>query len=113
MWSANPTPHRESLNSLLGLTEKRKTKASDRNADEEGQQRICDSKIPNQTNSIGDNLTGFSEQASNSDSSFSRENSSFKLVELIALGAGAGIEPAAPDHETGMLPLHHPAICIT
>lgn len=28
----------------------------------------------------------------------------------MGLGAGAGIEPAAPDNETGMLPLHHPAI---
>lgn len=25
------------------------------------------------------------------------------------MDAGAGIEPTAPDNETGMLPLHHPA----
>lgn len=25
------------------------------------------------------------------------------------MGAGAGIEPAAPVNEAGMLPLHHPA----
>lgn len=25
------------------------------------------------------------------------------------MGAGLGLEPKAPEHETGMLPLHHPA----
>ena len=28
---------------------------------------------------------------------------------VVFVDAGAGIEPAAPDNETGMLPLHHPA----
>lgn len=28
----------------------------------------------------------------------------------LGMGAGAGIEPTAPDNETGMLPLHYPAI---
>ena len=34
-------------------------------------------------------------------------NHSYYLV--VFVDAGAGIEPAAPDNETGMLPLHHPA----
>ena len=26
------------------------------------------------------------------------------------MDAGTGVEPVAPDHETGMLPLHHPTM---
>ena len=33
----------------------------------------------------------------------------FEKHRITPLDAGAGVEPTAPDHDSGMLPLHHPA----
>lgn len=101
----SPTPRERILtdNSFQPL-EKTDANTNDGNAKEEGEKGIRSCKIPNQTNSLRDNSAGFCEQATNGNSSFSRDNSSFKVDELIALGAGTGIEPVAPDHDTGMLP---------
>lgn len=33
----------------------------------------------------------------------------FEKHRITSLDAGVGVEPTAPDHDSGMLPLHHPA----
>lgn len=102
-------PPGESSGRPFGLPEEGKAKGDHRRAHKQRKNGVGGDDVPDDSNAGRNGLTSLGKQTGGSDNGILR---SFLLYAdgLKALVAGAGFEPAAPDAESGMLPLHHPAI---
>ena len=98
-------PLRELTECTLALTHEGKAKGHNTSASKQHRDGIGGNDIPTNAHGSGNAFTKISDEACNSD--FGR---SATLLSYKVMGAGSGFEPEAPENETGMLPLHHPAM---
>lgn len=98
-------PLRELTECTLASADENKAKARNTGTGKQHRNGISGNDIPTDAHGSTNAFTEISDEACNSDFSRSATLLSYKIM-----GAGSGFEPEVPENETGMLPLHHPAI---